>query len=226
MSPRSDDSADPRPAAPLSAAEFRRQADVSRETMERLRQYQALLAKWNRRINLVGRRSLDDVWRRHFLDSLQLLPHGPDRGPWLDLGSGAGFPGLVLAIAGAPEVHLVESDGRKCAFLREAARITGSDVTIHQSRIEDLPALKPMAVTARALAPLPRLLSLAWPQLSADTLMLLPKGQDVDVELTEAAKCWKMRVDKVPSVTASAGCILLLREITRVRSHPSDGPAT
>lgn len=209
-------------SAPMTAAEFQKAADVSRETLARLEAYAALLIKWNRRINLVSRRSLDDLWRRHVLDSIQICKiYEPGAAnvttaPWLDLGSGAGFPGLVLAIAGVRDVHLVESDARKCAFLREAARITGTEVTVHNERIEALPPQGAHTITARALAPLPRLLPLAYEHLSPDGQIILLKGLDVDVELTGAAKCWSMRVRRIPSVTAASGSILHLTEISRV----------
>ena len=156
---------------PLTAEAFRAAANVSRETLERLERYAALLEKWNRAINLVARGSLVDLWRRHMLDSAQLWPllpvarERPRR--ILDLGSGAGFPGLVLAIMGVPEgsveVHLVESDEKKATFLREAARIAEAPVTLHVQRIESLAPFPVDAVTARACAPLPRLLDYAAP---------------------------------------------------------------
>ena len=156
------------------------------------------------------------------LDSIQLCKfYEPDggqdaAGPWLDLGSGAGFPGLVLAIAGVKDIHLVESDSRKCTFLRETARIAGAEVTVHNERIEDLPTLGAHSITARALAPLPRLLPLAHRHLKPGGQIILLKGQDVDVELTEAAKCWNMSTRHVQSVTDESGSILQLTEISRV----------
>jgi len=137
-------------------------------------------------------------------------------GPWLDLGSGAGLPGLVLAIAGIENMHLVESDGRKCAFLREAARVTDTEVTVHNERIEALPPQAAATISARALAPLPRLLPMVYPHLNQNGQILLLKGQDVDAELTEAAKCWKIKVRRIPSVTDASGSILQLTEISRV----------
>jgi len=207
---------------PLTAIEFQRAADVSRETLERLQTYESLLRKWNPRINLVSRRSLDDLWRRHMLDSIQLRTFCQNQvnknelAPWLDLGSGAGFPGLVLAIFGMSNVHLVESDGRKCAFLREAARITHTEVIVHNERIETLPPQGAWTISARALAPLPRLLPLAFPHLIDGGQILLLKGQDVDAELTEATKYWKMQARRIPSITDGSGSILQLTEISRV----------
>ncbi len=148
--------------------ELKKFLDVSRETMARLERYAVLLEKWSRAINLVSKTSLPDVWRRHMLDSAQLLtllPPPPEGRPrvLIDLGSGAGFPGLVLAILGVGEVNLVEADAKKATFLRQVAQITNTTVKIHNMRIEDLPAIPADILTARALAPLPRLLELAEP---------------------------------------------------------------
>ena len=207
--------------APLTPEDFAAATGVSRETLDRLTIYADLLAKWNRRINLVSRASLSDIWRRHLLDSAQLFKLAPsaatdDTGLWLDLGSGAGFPALIMAIMGAPAVHAVESDSRKCVFLREAARATGAALTVHNCRIEVLPPMAAAVISARALAPLPRLLELAAPHLIPDTTLLFPKGQDVADELTEASKCWNMRAEQVPSITDVSGIVLRLKEVTHV----------
>ncbi len=207
---------------PLSATAFRAAADVSRETMDRLECYAALLEKWNRAINLVARGSLTDLWRRHMLDSAQLWPLLPPvRGRpcrILDLGSGAGFPGLVLAIMGIPEatveVHLVEADEKKAAFLREAARVVEAPVTLHVQRIENLAPFPVDAVTARACAPLPRLLDYAAPFLqnyrpgAVAPIGLFLKGRDFDRELTAAPEKWKMRAKLFPSCTDAAARIV------------------
>ncbi len=153
---------------------------VSRETLERLARYAGLLETWSRSINLVGRRSLADLWRRHMLDSAQLMELMPPAPPGrprriVDLGTGAGFPGLVLAILGAGEVHLIESDQKKVSFLRAAARASGAEVTIHAARIENLAPIRADLVTARALAPLPKLLAIAAPFLGADA-PVRPRG--------------------------------------------------
>ena len=202
----------------LSAEEFFASVAVSRETEEKLRAYAALLIKWQARINLVGPATIPDLWRRHFLDSAQLFPHLPD-GPVLDLGSGAGFPGLVLAVMrgqGDP-VHLVESDGRKGAFLREAARITGAPAVIHTSRIEALKVFEIGAVTARALAPVATLLGLVEPFLTPTVQCLFLKGERLEDELTEAGKDWKMTADRIPSLSDPNGFILSLKEVRRGR---------
>lgn len=216
-------------AAPLTPEAFQRQTDVSRETLDRLERYAALLRKWQRAINLVGADTLPDLWRRHFLDSAQLRPLVPAGArTLLDLGSGAGFPGLVLAILGLseehwPESHLVESDSRKCAFLREAGRITGTipgRVVLHPNRIEALAPWPVDVVTARGCAPLDRLLAYVEPFLHEGSVCLFPKGRGVEEELTRAGKIWSMTVQRWPSatessVTESSGVILQLGHIRR-----------
>ena len=184
--------------------------------MARLEAYAALLQRWQRAINLVSNQSLSDLWRRHMLDSAQLLQHAPGSdGIWLDLGSGAGFPGLVLAIMGVGDMRIVERDARKCAFLSEAARVTGTEVIVLNRPIAEVDPVAADVITARALAPLPRLLGMAVPFIARKTVLLLPKGRNVGIELTEAAKCWKMRVEQSASLTDPSGTILRLREVSR-----------
>jgi 16S rRNA (guanine527-N7)-methyltransferase len=189
---------------------------VSRETHERLARYAELLCEWNAHVNLVSRLSLKDLWRRHLLDSAQLYPLVPrETRVLLDLGSGAGFPGLVLAILGVPEVHLVESDARKCAFLREAARVTATPVTIHARRIEQLAPFPVDVVTARALAPLQDLLDLADRFLQPHSMCVFLKGKNVAEELSAARHQWKMHETVVPSRTDPEAAVLLLRQVGR-----------
>ncbi|MEJ0018461.1 MAG: 16S rRNA (guanine(527)-N(7))-methyltransferase RsmG [Acetobacteraceae bacterium] len=191
--------------------------DVPRETLERLRRFEGLLLKWNRRINLVSPRDEAHLWQRHIEDSLQLLPLLPRAATRaIDLGSGGGFPGLVLAIASDLDFDLIEADQRKAAFLREAARVTDAPVHIHASRIEatSLPAAH--LVTARALAPLGSLLTFAAPFLTQDGQCLLLKGANVEAELTDAASEWHMQVDRIPSRTAPQACILRISHLSRV----------
>jgi 16S rRNA (guanine527-N7)-methyltransferase len=180
----------------------------------RFEAYADRLVKWQKAINLVGPRTLDDVWRRHFLDSAQLwalIPAGSRS--LVDLGSGAGFPGLVLAILGFPEVHLIESDQRKAVFLRETARELGVSLLVHAVRAEAV-RIDADLVTARALAPLDRLLDLAAPFLAARRgCGLFLKGAEAAQELTEAQKKRNMRVDRFPSLTDPRGSVLRLREI-------------
>jgi 16S rRNA (guanine527-N7)-methyltransferase len=208
----------------MTPEEFAQQANVSRETLARLERYAELLKKWNRRINLVGRGTIDDLWRRHMLDSAQLLPLIPDSaGSLVDLGSGAGFPGLVLAICGVENVHLIESDRKKCAFLREVARETATPVTIHNKRIEEIESFQVDIVTSRALAPLPKLLDMAARFAEKHSILLFLKGKHVDRELTDAAKEWNIEADQIPSRTDPEGMILRLEAISRAL-HPPEEP--
>ncbi|WP_119270731.1 16S rRNA (guanine(527)-N(7))-methyltransferase RsmG [Taklimakanibacter deserti] len=194
---------------------------VSRESRERLETYVSLLLQWQARINLIGPATREAVWTRHIADALQLLSLlPPDLRKLADLGSGAGIPGLILAIARPLEAHLFESNLKKGAFLREAARQTGAKAHIHTIRIEEAQALartiKAEAVTARALAPLPKLLDYAAPFLENGAIGYFHKGQDVDAELTDATKSWKMQVESHPSMTDSHGVILVVKEAHRV----------
>jgi 16S rRNA (guanine527-N7)-methyltransferase len=200
----------------LTPAGFQAAANVSRETLARLELYAALLRKWQGAINLVSRDSLNDVWRRHMLDSAQLYPLiPPGIRTLVDLGSGAGFPGLVLAALGVPDVHLVESDSRKCAFLREAARAMGLAITVHTRRIEEMAPFGVDVITARALAPLADLLDLGERFLLPHTICLFLKGRGVDEELTRVAERWNMTVMREISASDPSGTILRLEHIHR-----------
>ncbi|MCF8482960.1 MAG: 16S rRNA (guanine(527)-N(7))-methyltransferase RsmG [Rhodospirillum sp.] len=204
-------------SSPLTFEQFLRETGVSRETGERLAAYLAVLKKWQSRINLVGKSTLTDPWRRHMLDSAQLLSLIPEGTRVLmDLGSGAGFPGLVLAILGVPEVHLVESDTRKCAFLTEAARVSETKITLHPKRLEALDPFPVDLVTARGFASLARILTWAAPFLLAGAQGLFLKGQSVDDELTEAHKIWMMREERFQSRADPSGQILRIGDLTRV----------
>ncbi|HXQ53558.1 MAG TPA: 16S rRNA (guanine(527)-N(7))-methyltransferase RsmG [Stellaceae bacterium] len=195
---------------------FGRLMGVSRETLERLETYVALLKAWNRRINLVGGSTMGDPWRRHVLDSAQLLQHLPPKcRVVVDLGSGAGLPGLVLSILGVPEVHLVESDQRKSEFLREAARVTGAPVQIHAQRAEKVAPFAADAVTARAVASLPDLLDIASPFLAPHSICLFLKGRGAEEELTLAAKSWKMRSRLEASMSDPGGMLVILEALAR-----------
>lgn len=199
----------------LNAETFAARSGVSRETLERLKAYEALLRKWQPKINLVGPATLADAWTRHFLDSTQLFPLlGEGVRTLVDLGSGAGFPGLVLAVLGVPDVHLVESDTRKAAFLREAARETGTAVTVHAKRIDAVTGVAADVVTARALAPLEALLAWAHPLIGSRGVAVFPKGQNVDQELTDATRSWNMAVERTSSATDPSGTILRIRELS------------
>lgn len=200
----------------LTPMAFQEMARVNRDQMDRLASYLILLQKWQGRINLVGPQTMLDPWKRHFLDSAQLVPLLPEGRPKVvDLGSGGGFPGMVLAMLSTADVHLVESDGRKCVFLREVARLTDTDVTVHNGRIESLPPLRANVVTARALAPLEHLMDLAQPMLLRGSICLFLKGRAVDSELTASKKNWKMRVRRIPSRSDPEGVILKLDQINR-----------
>ena len=197
--------------APLSPEDFAEQTGVSRETLARLRAYAGLLVDWSRRINLVAASTLADPWRRHFLDSAQLFPHVPPGAQSLiDLGSGAGFPGLVLAILGVPAVELVESDARKCAVLREAARVAGAAAQVRNARIDSLPPHPLDVVTARGCAPLDRLLPWAERFVGPHTVCLFPKGEQAGQELAAAEKAWEFDVTRHASRTDPRGVVLCL----------------
>jgi len=199
-------------------------AGVSRETAQRLDLYVEQLRRWQGVKNLVGPATLSEVWTRHIADALQLREIAPEAETWLDLGAGAGLPGLVLAIAGHGrpgfQVDLVESNARKCAFLTETARLTGAPAKVHNARIEGIiGAYRGVAVVcARALAPLTQLLAWAEPLLTTGTVGLFPKGRDVQSELTEAAQRWRFVYDLVPSRTESEARIVRVTTLSRVDS--------
>ena len=211
-----------RSRAAMTPSDFSKKFDVSRETMARLTCYVTLLTKWNRNINLVSAKSLEDVWRRHVLDSAQLilyLPPRPATRPLvlLDLGSGAGLPGLVLAATTDAQVHLVESDGRKAIFLREAIREMELSVQVHESRIEDMADVLADVVTARALAPMPALLNQASRFLirrGESPCGLFLKGKGVAKELTLASKRWKMSVESFSSLSDPQGAVLHIQDLS------------
>ncbi|MRU15548.1 16S rRNA (guanine(527)-N(7))-methyltransferase RsmG [Roseovarius sp. A21] len=196
--------------------------DVSRETSDKLEHFADLLLKWNPRINLVSRSTLDDLWARHILDSAQiydLAPHPVTH--WADLGSGGGFPGLVLAILGAEsgspkKVTLVESDVRKCAFLRTVIRETGVSAQVINDRIEDIPALGADVLSARALADLPKLLAFTERHLSADGTALFPKGATWEKELQDAQSQWNFEYRVAKSKTEDGPAILAITGVSRV----------
>lgn len=195
--------------------------NVSRESQVKLTLYVETLEKWQKQINLIAPSTLSSVWNRHVVDSLQLLPHIPeDVTAIADLGTGAGFPGLALAIARPLHSHLYESNGKKVAFLREVIRRTGAAATVHQMRIEDLAQQtdlpKIQLVVSRAFAPLDHLLAYAQPFFQRGAKGLFHKGQDVDAELTESAKYWKLQFKKHPSSTDSKACLLEVEEAYRV----------
>ena len=197
---------------------------VSRETQKRLEAFVALLLSWQKRINLIAPSTIPDIWTRHVADSLQLIDQAPEARVWVDFGSGGGFPGVPIACALAGErgamVHLVESNGKKAAFLREAVRVTDVPAKVHQERVENYGESgqgHADAVTARALAPLKTLCDQAFPLIRQGAIAIFPKGQDVDVELTEAAKYWSIEASRVPSKTSPEGCIVVVRSLRPIR---------
>ncbi len=216
------------PAPDLAADRARALAltDVSRETTARLDRFVELLLTWQRTTNLIAPSTVPRLWTRHIADSLQLLDLAPDARVWVDLGSGAGFPGLAIACAltGRPGavVHLVESNAKKAAFLREAQRVTGAPAVVHALRIENFVDSfrdRADAVTARALTSLKKLYDQSAPLLGPETLGLFPKGQDVEAELTEAAKCWNIsKLTLVPSRTDRTGRIVVVQGLERRRT--------
>jgi len=200
----------------LDAQGFAEIIPVSRETLARLEAYAALLTRWSARINLIGRDTITDLWRRHILDSAQLRAFVPNRArSMIDLGSGAGLPGLVLAILGVPGVELIEADSRKCAFLREALRVTGAAALIRPCRIEAVPRHPVDIITARACAPLDRLVGLAEPFLGPDSECLFLKGERIEQELTIAREGWTMTVSACQSRSDPRGVVLRLQQVAR-----------
>ena len=195
---------------------------VSRETWERLEQFVDLLLRWQRSTNLVASSTIPQTWTRHVADSLQLLVLVPNARRWVDLGAGGGFPGIVIACALAGkagvEVHLVESVQKKAAFLRAAVTELALPAIVHAQRIEDFASATPEqfdVVTARALAPLDRLIGYAIPLLKTGTVGLFPKGQDVEAELTLASKSWTIDADLVPSRTDPRSRIVRVRHASK-----------
>lgn len=203
---------------------LRRPLHDSREIIARLDRFVAALLLWQATTNLVAPSTLPELWTRHVADSLQLLPLAPGAKHWVDLGSGGGFPGLVIACAIADNpgamVHLVESNLKKAAFLREAARMTGAPARVHAVRIEDFvdQFAEPVEiVTARAVAPLEKLIESAYPLLTRGAEALFLKGRDVEGELTAASKCWSIDAELIPSATDSFGRIVRVRSVERLR---------
>jgi 16S rRNA (guanine527-N7)-methyltransferase len=213
--------------------DFQAQFGISDEICKKLETYEALLKRWQKTINLVAPSTLDEIWHRHFADSAQLwLLRPPDAEIWLDLGSGAGFPGLVLAILASDARQtrhiLVEADSRKAAFLREVARQTGVPVDILCMRIENLETHAKVGVadcvTARALAPLSRLVEIAAPYFASSTTGMFLKGRDVAAEIEKAAQDWHFAFELIPSVTEEDSRVVLLKALKpRVLEPKTEG---
>lgn len=214
------------------AAEFQLDTNVSRETLERFQKYADLLAHWQRRINLVSSASLNDLWKRHFLDSAQMKRCLPEKSRQIwDIGTGAGFPGLVLAILGVPGISLIESDARKCAFLREAARVTEAPVSIVNARAEELYdreelSERPDVVLARALAPADKFLDIVSKSILCHTYCILLKGERYEEELSAARDRWIFEHEVRRSMTHPNGVVLSLRKIRHRNSNTKMGDVT
>lgn len=209
----------PAGAEAFDAAAFQAATGADDAQMADLETFRGLLAEWNGRMNLVGPSALAEFWLRHALDSAQLLTLAPKAKVWADLGAGAGFPGLVLAILlkgreGA-HVHLVESMAKRCRFLQAVVDALALPATVHNARAEDL-TLKVHVVTARACAPLAKLLGYARPYLRKNVVALFLKGQDVEIELTEATRYWSFAAELKPSVSSPQGRIVQLKRLSRV----------
>lgn len=192
--------------------------DVSRETMDKLDIFHGLLAKWTASINLISKPTRDQIWSRHILDSAQIWQHKPSKHKiWVDIGTGGGFPGLILAIMAEDdtEFHFVESDARKCAFLRNASREVGVSVTVHTQRIESMSGLCADVVSARALATVDKLLTLTTDILADDGVCMFQKGAACDIEIEEAQNNWAFLYDIKPSITSNEGALLTIKDIQR-----------
>ena len=202
------------------AAAFAAATGCDDQAIADLERYRSYLAEWNEKMNLVGPATLDIFWSRHAWDSAQILPLAPEAKTWADLGTGAGLPGVVLAILGKrrPDfhVHLVDSLAKRCRFLNEVVNGLGLPATVHNSRAEDL-ALTVDIVTARACAPMSRLLGYAQPYLKRGAVALFLKGQDVASELEDAAKAWDFEAEVSPSRSDARGQIVRVRRLGRGR---------
>ena len=196
--------------------------DVSRETIHQLANYEALVKKWNLKINLISKQSVEHIFQRHIVDSIQLFKlANPNFNVWCDLGSGGGFPGMVIALLArekcpGAKVILVESDQRKCVFLREAARLLHLDVEIKNQRIEDLASLGADVLSARALAPLVKLCEFADLHLGDCGRAIFPKGSNHRAEIDDARKSWMFDITSHPSFTDPDAAILVLGNIRHV----------
>lgn len=198
-------------------AAFANEFRVSRETMAQFDRYVALLDDWQERMNLVGKATLPEVWTRHFADSAQLVRLAGS-GPWLDIGAGAGFPGLVAALLDAGPIDLVESTAKKARFLETVvAELALTNVTVHSARVEAMPAFSVATITARACAPLTRLFEWGLRFTRPDTVWLLPKGASVEDELVEARRSFVFHVKQVESITDPRGCIVVASDVRRRR---------
>jgi 16S rRNA (guanine527-N7)-methyltransferase len=200
-------------------AEFLAAFPVSRETEALLARFENLLLERNQTLSLISDTTADIIWTRHFLDSAQLLPLIPQPGrPLVDMGTGAGFPGLVLAILGLPDVHLVENNMQKVAFLRSAVEALGLPVTVHGMKSDTVKPFVAGTVTARALKPLDQLIGFGKRFLGQNSVCLFPKGRRAEEEMAVAARKWHMKAERFPSVTDPDSTIFRLSDVTEARS--------
>jgi 16S rRNA (guanine527-N7)-methyltransferase len=199
--------------------EFQAKTQATDAQMADVESYRALLVEWSGKMNLVGPSALESFWERHAWDSAQLVTLGSDRRVWADIGAGAGFPGLVLGVffkeAPGAHVHLIESMAKKCRFLTAVAGTLALPVTVHNARAEDLKLTGVEVVTARACAPIDRLLGYAAPLFKQGAIGLFLKGQGVDAEIAEAHKSWRFRADLIPSRSSAEGRIVKVEAISR-----------
>lgn len=198
--------------------------NVSRETFQRFHVYETLLVKWNQKINLVAASTIPNLWTRHFVDSLQLMAYASSATKWLDIGSGAGFPGIVLAILATEQspksvFTLIESSAKKCQFLRCVKRELDLKVNVLETRCEQVHPLMAEAITARAVAPLPKLLKLAVPHLSSNGILIFPKGKDCANEIRTAQADWVFDLTQKQSITDKKSSILIIRNPQRDRTN-------
>lgn len=200
---------------------FFEKADVSRETIENIRIYARLLKKWQKKLNLVSETSLSDMWSRHFYDSFQLKElfdrSKAENLRILDIGSGAGFPGLLLSMLGLGEFHMVESNGKKCIFMRQVIRETNCNAVVHNARAEMIKPFHVDYIVSRACASLDKLFDLGRNFIREDTICLFLKGQIVDKEITEAGLNWDFKVEKHTSASEESGVILKVSHIKALR---------
>ncbi|MBL4802901.1 MAG: 16S rRNA (guanine(527)-N(7))-methyltransferase RsmG [Emcibacter sp.] len=197
--------------------DFFKKTNVSRETMEKIEIYANLLQKWQKKINLVSGTTIPDLWCRHFYDSFQLKDHlegaASRKLRILDIGSGAGFPGLLLSMLGLGEFHMIESNGKKCAFMRQVIRKTGCNAIVHNERVEDMKPFPVDYIISRACAPLDKLLDLGRNFMGENTICLFLKGQIVEQEIVDARENWLFEHEKFTSVSEETGVILKVSHI-------------
>ena len=205
----------------IGREKFQTLLPVSHETLDLLDHYAVMLGEWNKKFNLVAESTLPHIWIRHFLDSAQLMHYIPEGAETLvDLGSGAGFPGLVMSILGVPETHLIESTGKKADFLRVVIDEFGLNAQVHQCRIESLKDVRFDVVTARALKPLPELFKLSNPLMKKESYGLFLKGKSHHDELTESARSWTFDYATSPSMSDPSGTVLIIRSLQFKNARP------